>query len=92
VSSVTSGCCQCHCSGVGALACVTMSLSPIARVFFCRTCPLDSKEAVSSVIWAAPRSADLPELMEVSTRVTVPLCHGDIVLASVNAGTVWEKH
>lgn len=30
-----------------------------------RECPLDLKEAISSICFAAPRSADLPELMQV---------------------------
>jgi hypothetical protein len=30
-----------------------------------RECPIDLKEAISSVCFAAPRCADLPELMQV---------------------------
>lgn len=30
-----------------------------------RECPLDLKEAISSVCFAAPRCADLPELLQV---------------------------
>ena len=33
--------------------------------FICRECPLDLKEAISSVCFAAPRCADLPELLQV---------------------------
>ena len=29
----------------------------------CRDCPEDLKEAISSIVFAAPRSSDLPELM-----------------------------
>ena len=32
-----------------------------------RECPLDLKEAISSVCFAAPRCADLPELQQVQT-------------------------
>ena len=31
----------------------------------CRECPLDLKEAISSLCFAAPRCADLPELIQV---------------------------
>lgn len=31
----------------------------------CRECPLDLKEAISSICFAAPRCADLPELLQV---------------------------
>jgi hypothetical protein len=30
-----------------------------------RECPIDLKEAISSICFAAPRCADLPELMQV---------------------------
>lgn len=30
-----------------------------------RNCPIDLKEAVSSVIFASPRCADIPELLDV---------------------------
>lgn len=33
--------------------------------FFCRECPLDLKEAISSVCFAAPRCSDLIELQQV---------------------------
>lgn len=32
-----------------------------------RECPLDLKQAISSVCFAAPRCADLPELQQVKT-------------------------
>lgn len=32
---------------------------------FFRECPLDLKEAIASVCFAAPRCADLPELLQV---------------------------
>jgi len=32
---------------------------------FCRECPLDLKEAISSVCFAAPRCSDLTELQQV---------------------------
>jgi len=32
-----------------------------------RECPLDLKEAISSVCFAAPRCADLPELLQVQS-------------------------
>jgi Regulator of Vps4 activity in the MVB pathway len=32
---------------------------------YCRECPLDLKEAISSICFAAPRCADLPELMQI---------------------------
>ncbi|CAN1268055.1 hypothetical protein LINPERPRIM_LOCUS13019 [Linum perenne] len=35
-----------------------------------RECPLDLKEAISSVCFAAPRCADLPELMQVQMLFT----------------------
>lgn len=37
-----------------------------------RTCPADLKEAVSSIVFAAPRAAEIPELMEVR-----PACQMD---------------
>ena len=30
-----------------------------------RQCPIDLKEAVASIIFAAPRCADLPELLQI---------------------------
>lgn len=33
-----------------------------------RECPLDLKEAISSVCFAAPRCADLPELLQVQLQ------------------------
>lgn len=33
--------------------------------FFSRKCPIDLKEAISSVIFASPRFADIPELLDV---------------------------
>lgn len=38
---------------------------------FCRECPYDLKEAIASIIFAAPRCADLPELQQVSPCKTV---------------------
>lgn len=35
-----------------------------------RECPLDLKEAVASLIFAAPRASDLPELLEVQTMLS----------------------
>ncbi|XP_074556268.1 uncharacterized protein LOC141812123 [Curcuma longa] len=35
-----------------------------------KNCPIDLKEAVSSVIYASPRCADIPELMDVSKHFT----------------------
>ncbi|GLT79049.1 hypothetical protein SLA2020_505590 [Shorea laevis] len=35
-----------------------------------KNCPIDLKEAISSVIFAAPRCADLPELMDVRKHFT----------------------
>ncbi|KAI5057546.1 hypothetical protein GOP47_0027561 [Adiantum capillus-veneris] len=35
-----------------------------------RECPLDLKEAVASLIFAAPRASDLPELLEVQTLMS----------------------
>lgn len=44
------------------------AVSPIclldATFFFCRDCPEDCREAVSSLMFAAARFADLPELRE----------------------------
>lgn len=34
-------------------------------VFMSRNCPIDLKESVSSVIFASPRCADIPELLDV---------------------------
>lgn len=31
----------------------------------CRNCPLDLKEAISSLIFASPRCSDLPELLQI---------------------------
>jgi hypothetical protein len=36
-----------------------------------RICPLDLKEAISSLIFAAPRCADLPELQQVLALFSV---------------------
>lgn len=36
----------------------------------CRECPLDLKEAISSVCFAAPRCADLPELLQAQQLFT----------------------
>ncbi|KAK8916921.1 hypothetical protein KSP39_PZI023122 [Platanthera zijinensis] len=36
----------------------------------CRSCPIDLKEAISSVIFASPRCADLPELVDVRKHFT----------------------
>ncbi|XP_042424508.1 uncharacterized protein LOC122012126 [Zingiber officinale] len=35
-----------------------------------KNCPIDLKEAVSSVIYASPRCADIPELMDISKHFT----------------------
>jgi len=35
-----------------------------------RNCPIDLKEAVSSVIFASPRCADIPELVDVKKQLT----------------------
>ena len=35
-----------------------------------RTCPVDLKEAISSLIYASPRCADLPELIQIRTLFT----------------------
>ncbi|KAL3036328.1 hypothetical protein AAZX31_01G003900 [Glycine max] len=35
-----------------------------------KNCPIDLKEAVSSVIFASPRCSDLPELMDVKKQIT----------------------
>lgn len=35
------------------------------NLLYYRECPLDLKEAISSICFAAPRCADLPELMQV---------------------------
>lgn len=39
-----------------------------------RECPYDLKEAISSIIFAAPRCADLPELQQVSDQFFLQLC------------------
>lgn len=35
-----------------------------------RNCPIDLKEAISSVVFASPRCSDIPELMDVRKHVT----------------------
>lgn len=35
-----------------------------------RNCPIDLKEAVSSVIFATPRCSDIPELADVKKHIT----------------------
>ncbi|XP_042461104.1 microtubule-associated protein futsch-like isoform X2 [Zingiber officinale] len=35
-----------------------------------KTCPIDLKEAISSVIFASPRCADIPELMDIRKHLT----------------------
>ncbi|XP_074555635.1 LOW QUALITY PROTEIN: uncharacterized protein LOC141811511 [Curcuma longa] len=35
-----------------------------------KTCPIDLKEAISSVIYASPRCADIPELMDIRKHLT----------------------
>lgn len=37
---------------------------------FFRNCPIDLKEAVSSVIFASPRCSDIPELVDVKKQIT----------------------
>lgn len=37
---------------------------------YARECPLDLKEAISSICFAAPRCADLPELLQVQLAFT----------------------
>jgi vacuolar protein sorting-associated protein IST1 len=41
--------------------------SNVILFLFFRECPLDLKEAISSVCFAAPRCGDLPELLQVQT-------------------------
>lgn len=38
--------------------------------FLYRNCPIDLKEAVSSVMFASPRCADVPELMDIRKHFT----------------------
>lgn len=38
--------------------------------YYPRNCPIDLKEAISSVIFASPRCADIPELMDVRKHFT----------------------
>lgn len=38
--------------------------------YFCRNCPIDLKEAITSVIFASPRCADIPELLDVKKHFT----------------------
>lgn len=38
--------------------------------FACRNCPMDLKEAISSVIFASPRCSDIPELVDVKKHFT----------------------
>lgn len=44
-----------------------LSVVLVSRVIHCncRTCPLDLKEAISSLIFASPRCSDLPELLQI---------------------------
>jgi hypothetical protein len=42
-------------------------VSNVILFLFFRECPLDLKEAISSVCFAAPRCGDLPELLQVQT-------------------------
>lgn len=37
---------------------------------FFRNCPVDLKEAIASVIFASPRCADIPELMDIRKHFT----------------------
>jgi hypothetical protein len=43
------------------------------KYWICRECPYDLKEAISSIIFAAPRCADLPELQQVSDQFCLQL-------------------
>ena len=56
-------------SGKGLCSCIAFSLTQESCLlfFFCfsRQCPIDLKEAVASIIFAAPRCADLAELLQV---------------------------
>lgn len=36
----------------------------------CRTCPIDLKEAIASVIFAAPRCSDISELADIRKQFT----------------------
>lgn len=38
--------------------------------YFYRTCPIDLKEAITSVVFAAPRCADIPELLDIKKHFT----------------------
>ena len=38
--------------------------------FVYRNCPIDLKEAVSSVMFASPRCSDVPELMDICKHFT----------------------
>ncbi|KAK8934944.1 hypothetical protein KSP39_PZI014637 [Platanthera zijinensis] len=50
----------------------TLSIFFFLELIFktCRSCPIDLKEAISSVIFASPRCADLPELVDVRKHFT----------------------
>lgn len=37
---------------------------------FCRICPIDLKEAITSVVFAALRCSDIPELAEIKKHFT----------------------
>lgn len=39
-------------------------------MLFFRNCPIDLKEAIASVIFAAPRCADVPELQDIRKHLT----------------------
>lgn len=41
------------------------SMSLLLMVFLYRECPQDLKEGISSLIFAAPRCADIPELLAI---------------------------
>jgi len=43
---------------------------------FFRECPIDLKEAISSICFAAPRCADLPELMQVQMMFATKVWEG----------------
>lgn len=42
----------------------------INSLYIFRNCPIDLKEAVSSVVFASPRCADIPELVDIRKHFT----------------------
>lgn len=51
--------------------CTVLQLLRFSCFFFCRVCPEELKEAISSLIYAASRCGEFPELQELRVIFTL---------------------